>query len=186
MKHLHFLAAFRLAALLLGVGIARAAGDDDGHDHGAAAPATSGPAIPRFAAVSDVFELVGVLNGKRITLYLDRTADNGPVTEAQIELDIAGKKFKAQKQGLDEFEVVLAEAPKPGLLPITATVSAGNDTDLLAGELGIHEPAHSDKSPQLYSWKVYAGWAAGGFAALAMLVFVGRRSSRRPGTGAAA
>lgn len=186
MKHLHFLATLSLAALLLAAGIARAAGDDHGHDHGDAAPGTSGPAMPRFAAVSDVFELVGVLSGKQLTLYLDRTADNSPVIEAQIELDIAGKIFKAQKRGLDEFEVVLTEVPKPGVLSITATVSAGNDTDLLAGELDIHEAAHSHEVQHLRSWRAVAGWAAGGFAALAVLVFVGRRLSRRPGTGAAA
>lgn len=186
MKLFHPLAAFRIAAFLLAASIARAAGDDHGHDHGDAAPGTSGPAMPRFAAVSDVFELVGVLSGKQLTLYLDRTADNSPVIEAQIELDIAGKKFKAQKRGLDEFEVVLTEIPKPGVLSITATVSAGNDTDLLAGELDIHEAAHSDEAPHPRSWKGVAGWVAGGFAALAMLVFVGRRWARRPGTGAAA
>jgi hypothetical protein len=118
MKFLHSLIAIPLAILIL---IPQLAMAGDGHDHGGAAPTVTGPALPRFAAVSDLFELVGVLNGKQITLYLDRAADNSPVTEAQIELEIGGKKFKAAKQGTDEFEVVLAEAPQPGVLPITAT-----------------------------------------------------------------
>jgi hypothetical protein len=187
--HFHlFLAAFSLALLLLAPRLACAAGDDHGHDHGGAAPGASGPALPRFAAVSDAFELVGVLNGKQITLYLDRTSDNSPVTDAQIEVEIAGQKFKAQKQGADEFEVVLTAAPKPGVLLITATVSAGKDTDLLAGELDIHEAAHSDEAAHVRSWKEVAGWAAGGLAALAMLVLLGRRllSAGPAGTGVAA
>lgn len=176
MKPFHPLAAISVAALLVAPQLSMAAGD--GHDHGEAATASTGPALPRFAAVSDVFELVGVLNGKQITLYLDRAADNSPVTEAQIELDVGGKKFKAAKQGSDEFEVVLPEAPKPGVLPITATVTAGADSDLLAGELDIHEAAHADEVTHSHSWKEYAGWAAGGIAALAVLLTVGRRVLR--------
>ena len=150
-----------------------------GHDHGDAAPAAVGQAQPRFSAVSETFELVGVLSGKQITLYLDRFADNSPVRGAQIELEIGGAKFKAQasegRQGEDEYEVVLAEAPKPGVLPVTATISAGNETDLLAGELDIHEKAHADEAAHTHSWTEYAGWAAAGIATLALLAWGGRR-----------
>lgn len=188
MKLLHHLVAIPLAALLLLPLMARAAGDDHGHDHGGAQPAATGPALPRFAAVSDLFELVGVLDGKRITLYLDRAADNSPVTDAQIELDIAGQKFKAAKRGTDEFEVALPDAPKPGVLSITATVTAGNDADLLAGELDIHEATHTDEPAHAHSWKEYAAWAGGGTAVLALLLVAGRRmlSSRQGRVGGAA
>jgi hypothetical protein len=121
-------------------------GPAHGHDHGDAAPAAVGQALPRFSAVSEAFELVGVLSGKQITLYLDRFADNSPVRGAQIELEIGGAKFKAEKQGEDEYEVVLPNEPKPGVLPVAATVIAGNETDLLAGELDIHEEAHTEEA----------------------------------------
>lgn len=166
------LVALILAAFLIAPSVALA---DDGHDHGGAAAAATGPSQPRFAAVSETFELVGVLNGKLITLYLDRSADNSPVREAQIELDIAGTKFKAAKHGDDEYEVALAEAPKAGVLPITATVTAGKEVDLLAGELDIHEDSHADEA-HTHSWKEYAGWALGGVAVLALLTFAGRRA----------
>ena len=147
----------------------------EGHDHGDAAPAAVGKALPRFSAVSETFELVGILSGKQITLYLDRFADNSPVRGAQIELEIAGAKFKAEAHGDDAYEVVLKEAPKPGVLPITATVTAGAEVGLLAGELDLHEAAHTDEPAHEHSWKEFAGWAAGGLAALAVLVFGGRR-----------
>ena len=100
MKQRHPLIVLSLVAILLGPDLARAAGDDHGHDHGGSTPAATGPGLPRFAAVSELFELVGVLNGKQITLYLDRAADNSPVTEARIEIEIGGKKFVAQtRQG---------------------------------------------------------------------------------------
>lgn len=51
-----------------------------GHDHGEPAKtSTAGAAAPRFTATSETFELVGVLDDKRLTLYLDRAIDNTPV-----------------------------------------------------------------------------------------------------------
>ena len=171
MKLPHSLAALLVAAIL----VAAPAWAGDGHDHGDAAPAAVGEALPRFTAESETFELVGVLSGKQITLYLDRFADNSPVRDAQIELEIGGAKFKAEKQGDDEYEVVLPEAPKPGVLPVTATVTAGNEADLLAGELDIHEAAHAEEAAHTHSWAEYAGWAAAGVALLALLGWGGRR-----------
>ena len=164
-------AALLAAAILLAV----PAWAGEGHDHGDAAPAAVGQALPRFSAVSETFELVGVLSGKQITLYLDRFGDNSPVRGAQIELEIGGAKFKAEKQGEDEYEVVLPEAPKEGVLPVTATVTAGAEVDLLAGELDIHEAAHADEAAHTHSWTEYAGWGAGGLAALVLLAWGGRR-----------
>lgn len=186
MKPSQSLAALSLAALLLGAGMPALAGE--GHDHGDAAPVATGKALPRFAAVSETFELVGVLDGKNVTLYLDRFADNAPVRGAQIELEMAGAKFKAQAHGDDAYEVVLKEAPKPGVLPITATVTAGSEVDLLAGELDLHEAAHADEPAHEHSWKEYAGWAAGGLVALAVLAFGARRlmSDRQVRAGGAA
>lgn len=140
-----------------------------GHDNGDAATAAVGAALPRFSAVSETFELVGVLIGKQITLYLDRTTDNSPVRGAQIELEIGGAKFIAAKRGEDEYEVVLPSAPKPGVLPVTATVTAGSEVDLLAGVLDIHAWAHADEVAHTYSWTEYARWAAAGIAALGLL-----------------
>jgi hypothetical protein len=186
MKSTHPLAVLSLAALLLGTGMPALAGE--GHDHGDATPVATGKALPRFAAVSETFELVGVLDGKQVTLYLDRFADNTPVRGAKIDLEIAGAKFSAQSHGDDAYEIVLKEAPKPGVLPITATVTAGSDVDLLAGELDLHETAHADEPAHKHSWKEYAGWAAGGMVALTMMVFGARRlmSGRQARAGGAA
>lgn len=164
--------SFAMLVLVLLAGAAAQAGE--GHDHGAAAPAVAAAALPRFAAVSETFELVGVLEGQRLTLYLDRAADNSPVTEAGIELEIGGARYVATKQGTDAFAVQLPAAPAPGVLPITATVTAGPETDLLAGELDLHaaEHAHDDGPGR---WRPLAFWAAGGVAALLALGLVARR-----------
>lgn len=175
------LAAWPLcAALLLLQGLPAQAGE--GHDHGNAAPtAAAGPALPRFAAVSETFELVGVLDGRQLTLYLDRAADNTPVTQAQIELEIGSAKLQATPRG-DAYAVELADAPPHGVLPITATVTAGNDTDLLAAELNLHDDDAHTHEAEHTPWRRYARWGglvALGIAAASGLVIWGRRAAAR-------
>ena len=138
-----------------------------GHDHGEAAPQTQGTALPRFVAVSEDLEMVGIVNGKQLTIYLDRFKDNSPVNDAQIDIDIEGSKYKAEKHGVGEYEVILKDKLKPGVIAITATIQAGELNDLLAAELDLHadeqEPSHG------YSWKGIALWTGAGLFALMAL-----------------
>lgn len=146
---------------------------DDGHSHDAA-PIATGPALPRFNATSDLFELVGVLNGKTLTLYLDHAADNRPVKDAKLELELGGVPLKLTPHGEGEFEAVLDAVPKPGQIPVTATVITPSDSDLLAGEIDIHEEAHHDEGPAASPQRM-AAWALGGIAVIALLAWMGRR-----------
>lgn len=165
------IAALTLAGLL-GLSTAQA---DAGHDHGVAAPNTSSPGLPRFAATSDLFELVGVVNGRQLTLYLDRSADNSPVNATQLELEIGGNKVDIRRRADGEFEATLAQPLTAGTVPVTATVVAGTETDLLAGQFVVTDEAHAE-APPARSWKQLAGWAATGLALLAALAWLGRRA----------
>ncbi|WP_426304633.1 hypothetical protein ACN9MJ_17545 [Acidovorax facilis] len=120
---------------------------DDGHNHGEAPAIAAGPAMPRFAATSDLFELVGVLDGQKLALYLDHAGDNSPVKEAQLELDIAGTRVPVTRVADGEFQAALAAPLAEGVSPVTATVVAGSDTDLLAGEIDVHAAAHAHAEP---------------------------------------
>lgn len=130
-------------ALLLGL-LPPTALAGPGHDHGEAPAAAAGTALPRFAATSDLFELVGVLDGQKIALYLDHAGDNSPVKDARLELDIAGTNVPVTRVAEGEFQATLAAPLAEGVSPVTATVAAGADTDLLAGEIDLHAPAHND------------------------------------------
>jgi hypothetical protein len=170
-----------IAVILLALAGPLAAPDvrsDAGHDHGAAATNTASPGLPRFAATSDLFELVGVVDGTRITLYLDRSADNSPVKGATLELELGGTKLDAKPRADGEFEATLPQPLKPGLTPVTATVVAGQETDLLAGELAIAEAARTEAAPAR-RWQPIAGWTAAGLLAFAALAWLGRRLSNQ-------
>jgi hypothetical protein len=165
------------ATLALGLGLPTPAwaGPGPGHDHGDAHAATApaAAALPRFSAVSEDFELVGVLDGRRLTLYLDRAADNAPVRGARLELELAGATRPATPHE-DVYELVLDEVPAPGVLAVTASVTVGAQSDLLAGELELpaDEHTHGEDGP---SRRVIAAAIAIAVAALAIVLVVLRR-----------
>lgn len=176
------LTAWCLVALMgAAPGVTWAGGE--GHDHGDAPTATVNSAQPRFTAVSDDFELVGVLNGKRLTLYLDRAADNSPVKDATLELELGGVKVPVNPHGEGEFEATLAQELGAGVTSITATVMAGQESDLLAGELDIRAEvsAAADHSP----WQKYGAWLLGALLTLALLAWGLWRVKRNNRSGAA-
>lgn len=185
MKTCLALVVLGFVAVLFGPGRTALAGD--GHDHNGGAPEVTGAALPRFTAVSEAFELVGVLEGKRVTLFLDRFVSNVPVKGAQIELEIAGETFKAQSGRDDSYELTLNAVPKPGVTAVTAMVTAGDEVDLLVGEIDLHETGHAHDAVHRRSLTVQTGWAIGGVAAATLLLFGGRRlvSARRVRAGVA-
>ena len=159
----------------------------EGHDHGAAPAAVAGQALPRFAAVSDLFELVGVVNGKQITLYLDHFADGSPVKDAKLELELGGVKVPVESHAEGEFEATLAQELKPGVVAVAATVMAGEESDLLAGELDLHDEVVVTEAHR-HDWKEYLTWSIAGLAGLALLIAIARRvrASRKNIIGGAA
>jgi hypothetical protein len=159
--------AFCLAALIAATPFVAKA--DAGHDHGPAPMAAAGSGPPRFAAVSETFELVGVLSGNVLTLYLDRADDNSPVKDARLDVELDGVKLDVKPQGEGEFEAKLAQALKPGLTAVTATVAAGQETDLLAGELDLRESAKANGPVASFPWKKYATWSIAALLTVALL-----------------
>ena len=161
-------------ALVLGL-VPPAVHADAGHDHGEAPAAAAGPAMPRFAATSDLFELVGGLDGAQLSLYLDHSADNRPVADAQLELDLGGKPLALTRVAEGEFRATLAAPPPEGEIPVTATVVAGDESDLLAATLDVHATdAHTD--PAAPPWRRAWAWGAGAAAAVLALGWALRRA----------
>lgn len=173
MKQIQQLLALGLTVLVLGFTPSAWAGP--GHDHGDAPATSDGAASPRFAAVSESFELVGILQGKQLTLYLDRSADNSPVPDARLELELAGQKIPVQSHGIGEFVATLTQEVPAGQHAVMATVVTARETDLLAGELDLHDDEHSDPPTGPRVWLLYGG------VALMVLALLGWGLRRRLG-----
>ena len=154
-----------------------------GHDHGDEPAAAAGSTSPRVTAHSELFEVVGIVDGRTLTIYLDRYSDNAPVNGAKIEVEAGSAKGMAVEQPDGTYTFSADLLLKEGSLPVTLAVSAGKDTDLLAGDLVIgHAQADTNAAPAAATWRtnklVWAG-AAASVVVLAGAAFLWRRHSRR-------
>ncbi|MBL8381240.1 MAG: hypothetical protein JNM79_25455 [Burkholderiales bacterium] len=150
-----------------------------GHDHGEDKPVAGPNVAPRFSAHSELFELTGVVGGRRITLYLDEYATNRPIGKAAIEIEIreadgAARKVRAVSSEGDTFVVELPVLLVPGAYALTAEVSAAvngkEETDLLATTLEIPAPDTSAaEAGHHHGAGEWPAWLAGGSAGAVLL-----------------
>ena len=154
----------------------------EGHDHGEAPTAATGTAAPLLTSHSDLFELVGMVEGNEMKIYLDRFTTNEPVTDAKIEVEIGNIKGIAAAQADGSYIFKNDVFTNPGDLSVSFTVIAGKDADLLAGDLKIDGPiddhAHDENGKPWLRWAAYAS----GALLLAAIVFVAIRRRRRAAT----
>jgi membrane fusion protein, heavy metal efflux system len=151
----------RLLALLMVVWLAAPmASAHDGHDHGAPPTPVSTTIAPRIDASSDVFELIGVLRGGKLTLFIDRFVTNQPVIDAEVEVETPAGTLKATRNADGTFGLDAVWA-KPGEThDLIVTVTAGADVDVLTGQLKA--PAEEIAAPVVQSSWFVAGALARG------------------------
>ena len=145
--------------------LVQAHGDEDHH----AAPASVAMGgAPRLVTHSDLFELVGIVENGAMTLYLDRYTDNSPVSDAKIEVEVGSEKGFATANSNGTYRFTAKAFAKPSEMPVTFTISAGNDNDLLAGDLVVAEEHAEDtaKANSLFTNK----WLIGGLIVVFILI----------------
>ncbi|WP_395058470.1 hypothetical protein [Polaromonas sp.] len=154
------------------------------------APAASGGAInsaPRFEAQSDMFEVVGRLQGGEFSMLINRFATNEPVLDAKVEIESGALKAQARFHAdLGDYAVddaaMLKALSLPGEHPLVITVLAGTEADLLDGSLRVTAAAEAHGHGASY-------WVGGALAVAVFLAagfYYSRRSKspRTPGMGA--
>lgn len=146
---------------------------DEGHGGHGEASAPPSTIAPRVVANSESFELVGVLEGEGLTLYLDRFATNEPVSNAAIEIDGGAFKATAQSSGNGIYTAPAAALTAPGQYPLVFTIRAANETDLLDGTLAVTSPPGA--APHPHNWGEWVVWIAGGLLLLAGIAWLVRR-----------
>ncbi len=177
----HVLFAYLATFLVAITSLTGPAHAGEGHDHGDAAPAAAaGVGSPRIASHSDLFEVVGIVDKGEMTLYLDRHASNEPVIGAKIEVEAGAAKGIATAQADGTYRFKHALLAQPGTLAVSFTVVAGQETDLLAGDLKIEDPhaSHTHDEPAR-PWLRWLGYA-GAILALVTISSMAVRRMRRP------
>ncbi len=109
----------------------------EGHDHGAPPTPVSTTIAPRIDASSDVFELIGVLRGSKLTLFIDRFVTNEPVTEAEVEVETPTGALKATRNPDGTFALDAGWARPGETHDLIVTVTAGAEIDVLTGQLKV-------------------------------------------------
>lgn len=133
MRPFHFVAINLLGSLLLaGTAVAH-----EGHDHGAPPPPVTNTIAPRIDASSNDFEIVAIVRGDRLRLYLDTFKTNEPVRDAEIEVDTAAGILKAVADRDGAYEVAAPWLLRPGTYDLAITVQASGIVDVLTGTLTV-------------------------------------------------
>ena len=157
-----------LAALLLAAPVLA----HEGHDHGTP-EATAPDWAPRATARSQDFDLVAVLAGDQLVLWLDRARDNAPLAEASIEAESGAWKGVATAAADGSLRLPAGPLATPGRHELVFTVQAGDAMDLLPATLVVPGSAAATSGTA----GGYRGWVAGGLA-VALLGAVGWRGYR--------
>lgn len=139
--------------------------------------------LPVVTAESEAFEVVGRLEAEGLILHVDRAPSNEPVLAATLEIEADGRSVTAVFRPVSGDYLIadgawLAPLRQAGEHALALTLIAGEDSDLLSGELIVAAaPA--------------AAVASGGRLGLVLLalllvviIVVGRRLRRLPGEGA--
>jgi cobalt-zinc-cadmium efflux system membrane fusion protein len=134
--HFIFSAALHAAILLSWVGTGNVLAHE-GHDHGDAPPPVTSNVAPRAEATSETYELVAVVGGGEITIYLDRFATNEPVDGASIEVETPlGSETAVARPG-DSYRLRAPWVSKPGRYDLIITVTKDGTADVLPVTLEV-------------------------------------------------
>lgn len=155
---------FTAAAVWLAVASLAQAGEGD------AAP------VPKVLAVSEQFEAVGRLETNGLVFYVDRADSNAPVLNARLAVEFEGKSVDATfrpEQGdyLIADAAWLAPLRREGEHALALTLIAGEESDLLTGELDVHLGQKSG----LTAAAIDARWLAAGASLMVAGFLIWRR-----------
>ncbi len=164
----------------------------EGHDHGDAPPPAAGKALPSVTAVTESFELVGRLHADELSILIDRADTTEPVLDAELSVELNGRSALAPfhadhgDYSLTDPEI-LARLRQPGSKSLLFTLVAGRDSDLLAGELDVHdEPVAADPGRPVWQGYALAGVAVAGLLAVFAVAARRLRAARQSSTGGVA
>jgi MYXO-CTERM domain-containing protein len=177
----YFFLVFILAATSA-LGAPGAHGPDGAHLDGPAGHVDSS-AGARIETYTELFELVGRLQGQELSILIDRYDTNQPVLNGKLEVELNGIKAQAKfhaDQGdyaVDDA-ALLAALAKPGKHALMFTLTAGEDNDLLEATLEVSAKASAAPDDHDHApWASASTWIA--LAMLAALAVLLRRRNVR-------
>jgi membrane fusion protein, heavy metal efflux system len=150
---------------------------EGGHeDDDATRSALSSSTYPRVTAQSELYELVGIVRGERLSIYLDHFATNEPVVDAKVKVAIGDTEpVDAERTENDVYTISLPRLARTGSVEVVSNVTAASGDDLLVGGLTLRrdtEPSAADSSTRSLSlWIGSVPWPIGHPIILILIAF---------------
>lgn len=139
-----------MTSLFLGLGASNA---HEGHDHGEAdkSPVVSS-AYPRVAARSDLYEIVGILKDDQLSIFIDDTVTNEPISDAAVQVTVGdAPAIEARRMPNGVYTASLADQKLAGSVEVIFAITAKKGDDLLVDSLTV-PVANSPPEKQEYGW----------------------------------
>ena len=133
---------------------------------------------------SNAFEIVAIVRGENLEIYLDRFATNEPVTGATLEVESPSGPVKAAAGAEGTYRVAAPWLAKSGRTDLIFTVTAGDTTDILPLTIqsapgAAQNAAPRDAAPHGHISMVSVLLVLGGVLMGALLSAVALRGRRR-------
>ncbi len=120
--------------LSLSISFAHEGHEDDDATRSALASST----YPRVTAQSELYELVGIVKGERLSIYLDHVATNEPIADAKVKVAIAdAEPVDAALAEKGVYTTSFPRSARSGSIEIVFSVTAASGDDLLVGPLTL-------------------------------------------------
>ena len=137
--------------LLLSLFLAISASAHEGHDHGEEKkPIVAEQEVPRLTVESELFQLVGTNDGNTLTLYIDDFATNAPIENALVEVTKDADTFIAKEISPAVYALNGDWLHEVGKHDLVISITAGENIDLLLGELVVPAPRVVDKTEHVH------------------------------------
>lgn len=149
-----------------------------GEDHAVAPqPAPTVPSKWGAESTSSEFEIVAEMAGETLIVYLNRYADNQPVSKAVVEVESGAFKTQLHAVAAGVYQAPAASLAKVGVHPLVLTLGVGKQSDLLETSLTVTAPiAAKVPALEIQSSLLIGG---GGLALLLLIVALRRRGGNK-------
>jgi cobalt-zinc-cadmium efflux system membrane fusion protein len=111
----------------------------EGHEHDdATRSALASSTYPRVTAHSELYEVVGIVRGERLSIYLDHFATNESVSDAKVKVAIGdAEPVDAEPTENGIYTISFPRSARTGSVEVVFSVTATSGDDLLAGSLTL-------------------------------------------------
>ena len=135
----------------------------EGHENDdATRSALPSSTYPRVTAQSEHYEIVGILRGERLSIYLDHLATNETVSDAKIKVAIADTEpVDAEPTENGIYTISFPRLARTGSVEVVFSITAPSGDDLLVGSLtraSSTEPSNAAAPPMVSLWIASAPW----------------------------